>query len=79
MLRAASADAAGGFWKPWEKVWVRVIVNGRNPASLKVMRKMEGCGVGERGVFEWKGEKIFIGGEWRGEDDLYIFGGYLRE
>lgn len=67
------------FWNPWQKVWMRVIVNGRNPASLRVMRKLGEHGVSERGVYVWKGEKIFIGGEWRTEDDLYIFGGYLRE
>lgn len=58
---------------------MRVIVNWRNPASLNVMRKLEKKGVVEKGVFEWKGEKIFIGGEWRTEDDLFIFGVWLRE
>lgn len=67
------------FWSPWDRVWMRVIVNGRNPASLRVMRKLEGLGVVEKGIFVWKGEKIFIGGEWRTEDDLYIFGGWLSE
>jgi hypothetical protein len=59
---------------------MRAIVNDRNPGSLKVMRKIEGLGVGveEKGVFTWKGEAIFIGGEWRTEDDLVIFGGYLK-
>lgn len=59
---------------------MRVIVNDRNPGSLKVMRKIAGLGVGveERGVFTWKGEALFIGGEWRTEDDLVIFGGYLK-
>ncbi len=78
-LQACVAPAASAFWSPWEKVWMRVIVNGRNPASLKVMRKLAGCRVSERGVYVWKGEKIFIGGEWRTEDDLFIFGRYLRE
>lgn len=59
---------------------MRVIVNDRNPGSLKVMRKIGGLGFGveERGVFTWKGEALFIGGEWRTEDDLDIFGGYLK-
>ena len=59
---------------------MRVIVNDRNPGSLNVMRKVVGLGVGveERGVFTWKGEPLFIGGEWRGEDDLNIFGGYVK-
>ena len=58
---------------------MRAIVNGRNPASLRVMRKLGDLGVQEMGVFEWRGKAIFIGGEWRTEDDLYIFGGYLKE
>ena len=60
---------------------MRVIVNDRNPGSLNVMRKVVGLGVGveERGVFTWKGEALFIGGEWRTEDDLVIFGGYLKD
>lgn len=79
VLDAVRAPASSAFWAPWEKVWMRVIVNGRNPASLKVMRKFEGKGVVEKGVFEWNGEKMLIGGEWRTEDDLYIFGAWLRE
>lgn len=62
-------------WKPWDKVWVRAIVNGRNGKSGRVLGK---CGVGERGVVEWRG-RIFIGGEWRTEDQLRIFGGWLVE
>ncbi|KAF3034685.1 hypothetical protein E8E12_004333 [Didymella heteroderae] len=79
VLDACRAPAAAGFWDPSKRVWMRVIVNGRNSASLRVMRKLAGFGVVEKGVFEWKGERIFIGGEWRTEDDLYIFGAWLRE
>jgi RimJ/RimL family protein N-acetyltransferase len=79
VLDAVRSPADSLFWAPWEKVWMRVIVNWRNPASLNVMRKLEKKGVVEKGVFEWKGEKIFIGGEWRTEDDLFIFGAWLRE
>ncbi|KAJ4984485.1 hypothetical protein SVAN01_10037 [Stagonosporopsis vannaccii] len=79
VLDACRSPVGTQFWNPWEKVWMRVIVNGRNPASLRVMRKLQGEGVSEKGIYEWKGEKIFIGGEWRTEDDLYVFGGYLRE
>ena len=43
--------------------------------SLRVMEK---CGVEEKGVFKWQGKKILIGGEWRTEDNLHIFGSYLR-
>lgn len=79
VLDAVRSPADSLFWAPWEKVWMRVIVNWRNPASSNVMRKLEKKGVVEKGVFEWKGEKIFIGGEWRTEDDLFIFGVWLRE
>lgn len=79
VLDACQSPSSSGFWAPWGKVWMRVIVNGRNPASLKVMRKLESKGVREMGVYEWKGSKIFLGGEWRTEDDLYIFGGWVRE
>ncbi|KAH6612660.1 GNAT domain-containing protein [Boeremia exigua] len=79
VLDACRSPKSREFWQPWEKVWMRAIVNGRNLASQKVMRKMGPCGVSERGVFEWKGEPIFIGGEWMTEDDLHIFGGYLKE
>lgn len=79
VLDACQSPSSSGFWAPWEKVWMRVIVNRRNPASLKVMRKLESKGMRKMGVYEWKGEKIFLGGEWRTEDDLYIFGGWVRE
>lgn len=78
VLDVVRSPTSSTFWAPWDAVWMRVIVNGRNPASLKVMRKLEGQGVVEKGVYEWKGDKIFIGGEWRTEDDLYIFGAWLR-
>ncbi|KAF3039982.1 hypothetical protein E8E11_005559 [Didymella keratinophila] len=79
VLDAVRSPASSAFWVPWESVWMRVIVNRRNPASLRVMRKFGGDGVVEKGVYEWKGESIFIGGEWRTEDDLYIFGAWLKE
>lgn len=79
VLDVVRSPASSAFWAPWDAVWMRVIVNGRNPASLKVVRKFEGKGVVEKGVYEWKGEKMLIGGEWRTEDDLYIFGAWLRE
>jgi RimJ/RimL family protein N-acetyltransferase len=79
VLDACRSPSSGAFWAPWERVWMRVIVNRRNAASLKVMRKLSVKGVVEKGVYEWKGKSIFIGGEWRTEDDLCIFGGWLRE
>jgi|SRR5690242_2500165 len=79
VLDACRSPVGNQFWDPWGKVWMRAIVNGRNPPSLRVMRKLAGMGVVEKGKYVWKGEKIFIGGEWRTEDDLYIFGIFLRE
>ena len=57
-------------WKPYERVYCRVIVNDGNPASLRVMSKL---GVKEKGVYKWTG-KIWLAGGWRYEDDLHIFG-----
>ncbi|KAF2648617.1 hypothetical protein K491DRAFT_771952 [Lophiostoma macrostomum CBS 122681] len=64
------------FWGDWEKVHVRAIVNGGNPASLRVLQKV---GVKETGIFEWRGEPIFLGGKWESESRLHIFGLYLVE
>lgn len=79
VLNAVRSPASSAFWAPWDAVWMRVIVNRRNPASVKVMRKFVGKGVVEKGLYVWMGEKILIGGEWRTEDDLCIFGAWLRE
>ena len=64
------------FWGGWEKGYVRAIVNEGNPSSLRVMEK---AGVEEKGVFEWKGKPIFLGGRWETESRLHIFGFYLVE
>jgi RimJ/RimL family protein N-acetyltransferase len=60
-------------WRPFERVYCRVIVNGGNPASVRVMQKME---VREMGVYKWTG-RIWLAGGWRTEDDLHIFGIWL--
>jgi RimJ/RimL family protein N-acetyltransferase len=67
----AAREAGTGFWAPWERVWVRVIVNGRNGPSARVMEKV---GLRKMGVYKWEGERIWIGGEWMVKDDLSIFG-----
>ncbi|KAF2153186.1 hypothetical protein K461DRAFT_240577 [Myriangium duriaei CBS 260.36] len=64
------------FWSPFSKVYMRAIVNDENPASLRVMAK---AGVPEKGLYEWTGDKIFLGGRWRERDNLHIFGKYLLE
>lgn len=79
VLTACRSAAGAGFWQPWARVWMRVLVNGRNGASQNVMDKLARWGVQRRGIFEWKGERIFIGGEWMTEDDLVIYGGWLKE
>ena len=66
---------ARDFWEPFQKVYVRVIVNGGNPSSLRVMEKI---GVERKGIFKWTG-RIWLAGGWREEDDLHIFGFYLLE
>jgi RimJ/RimL family protein N-acetyltransferase len=71
----AACKQIPNFWTPFEKVYVRGVVNDGNPASLKVMEKL---GIKERGVFEWKG-KIWLAGGWRYEDRLHISGAYILE
>lgn len=65
---------AQSFWAPFPKVYVRSIVHEGNAASLRVMEK---TGMAKRGIYEWTGEAIFHGGEWRPENSLHIFGMYL--
>ena len=72
----ASCKRARSFWMPFSKLYARSIVNERNPASLRVMDK---TGMTKRGVYNWTGKKIFIGGEWREQDNLHIFGMHLLE
>ncbi|KAF2803403.1 uncharacterized protein BDZ99DRAFT_468352 [Mytilinidion resinicola] len=70
---------ARAFWAPFEKVYVRVIVNGGNPASLRVMGKMEKHGMKKRGVYELDHKPFFLGGEWTEHSSLHIFGMHLIE
>ena len=71
-----ACKSAKPFWSPYSKVYVRAIVNGRNPASRRVAMKV---GMIERGIYDWAGKPIFIGGEWVEEDKLLIFGMHLLE
>jgi RimJ/RimL family protein N-acetyltransferase len=64
------------FWKPYEKVFVRAIVNNENPASRRVMAK---CGVKELGVHVWNGDGLWLAGKWRTTDSLHIFGKFVVE
>ncbi|KAF2493091.1 hypothetical protein BU16DRAFT_529313 [Lophium mytilinum] len=67
------------FWAPFEKVYVRVIVNEGNPASQRVMEKMEKSGMKKRGVYELDHKPFFLGGEWVEHSSLHIFGVHLLE
>ncbi|KAI9815032.1 MAG: hypothetical protein M1827_002875 [Pycnora praestabilis] len=71
-----SCKRARSFWIPFSKLYVRAIVNERNPASLRVMDK---TGMTKRGVYDWTGNAIFLAGEWRERDSLHIFGMHLLE
>ncbi|KAF2432042.1 GNAT family acetyltransferas-like protein [Tothia fuscella] len=76
-LRAVfeACKRAKSFWAPYEKLYFRAIVNEGNPASLRVMQKVD---VQKKGIYEWTG-KIWLAGGWRYEDNLHIFGKYLLE
>jgi RimJ/RimL family protein N-acetyltransferase len=68
----AAREAKGtGFWDPWERVWMRVIVNERNGASGRVLEKV---GVPRMGVYVWEGERMWIGGKWVVKEELVIYG-----
>jgi RimJ/RimL family protein N-acetyltransferase len=71
-----SCKAARSFWLPFSKLYVRTIVNEGNPASLRVMDK---TGMAKRGNYEWTGKAVFLAGEWRERDSLFIFGMHLLE
>jgi RimJ/RimL family protein N-acetyltransferase len=64
------------FWEPYEKVFVRAIVNAENPASRRVMAK---CGAKGLGVHIWDGEGLWLAGRWRTTDSLHIFGMFVVE
>lgn len=71
-----SCKRARSFWTPFSKLYIRAMVNGANPASLRVMDK---TGMTKRGVYEWTGKAIFLAGEWRERDSIHIFGMHLLE
>lgn len=70
-----SCKRARSFWTPFAKLYIRAIVNQGNPASMRVMEK---AGMMKRGVYDWTG-KIFLAGEWRTQDSLYIYGMHLMK
>jgi RimJ/RimL family protein N-acetyltransferase len=70
-----SCKRARSFWAPFSKVYVRAIVNQGNPASMRAMDKTR---MKKKGVYVWTG-RIFLAGEWRERDELYIYGNHLLE
>jgi RimJ/RimL family protein N-acetyltransferase len=71
-----SCKRAPSFWSPFSKLYIRAIVNAGNPASLRVLDK---TGMVKRGNYEWTGKAVFLAGEWRERDTLFIFGMHLLE
>ena len=67
---------ARSFWAPFSKLYIRAIVNEGNPASHRVMDK---TGMTKSGVYNWTGKPVFLAGEWRERDSLYIFTRHLSE
>jgi RimJ/RimL family protein N-acetyltransferase len=75
----AMLDACGRvqkeFWQPWEKVYVRAIVNDENKPSERVMEKcMLQDEKGSMEVVEFEGGRFFIAGKWREKHRLYVYG-----
>ncbi|KAF1835335.1 hypothetical protein BDW02DRAFT_289512 [Decorospora gaudefroyi] len=75
----AALEACGrglSFWAPYEKVFMRAIVNAENKASPRVMAKV---GMRELGVQTWEGDGLWLAGKWRTTDSLYYFGAFVVE
>ena len=66
-----SLDSKDSSWSPFSNLAVRAIVNGLNPASLRVMEK---TGMAFRGVHELDGRRVWLAGEWREKHVLHVFG-----
>ncbi|KAF2023191.1 hypothetical protein EK21DRAFT_81439 [Setomelanomma holmii] len=74
----ACTHAPRELWSPWEKVYVRAIVNDENGPSQRVMEK---CVMrdgrddkGRKEVLEFEGGRFFIAGKWREKHRLFVFG-----
>lgn len=71
---AACQRATPAFWAPFEKIYVRAIVNAENAASQRVVAKV---GMALLGVYGWEGEAVFLAGKWRETGDLCVYGRFL--
>jgi hypothetical protein len=63
------------FSAPFKKVYVQAIVSPNNPGSLRVLDK---AGVKKVGVYEWEGERTFIGGALQ-ENIIVVYGTWIVE
>jgi len=66
----------GKLWGPFEKVFVRAIVNEENTASQRVLAKTD---MKELGVHTWNGDGLWLAGKWRTRDRLHIYGMFVVE
>ncbi|KAF2127676.1 hypothetical protein P153DRAFT_320073 [Dothidotthia symphoricarpi CBS 119687] len=64
------------FWAPYEKVYVRAIVNDENLASRRVMAKVA---MKDRGIYEWTGGPVWLTGRWIERSDIHVMGMHLLE
>lgn len=66
--------SARAFWAPWDKIYIRAIVNEENPQSVRVMEK---TGMVNRGMYVWTGKPIWLAGQWTERSGLHIFGRHM--
>jgi hypothetical protein len=70
-----SCKRARTFWTPFSKLYVRALVHGTNPPSMRVMDK---SGMKRTGTYEWNGDKSSAGAR-RERDIHHVFGKFLLE
>lgn len=71
-----ACNRAKECWQPFQKVYVRAIVNDENRPSQRVMEK---CGMGGPEIMEFEDGRFFIAGKWRERHRLCIFGKMVVE
>jgi RimJ/RimL family protein N-acetyltransferase len=74
-VRAITKGYSGAteYWKPYQRVFLHVVVGEDNLASLSVLEKV---GIPKLGVHEWDGDPIFLAGAYR-DCRVVVFGSYL--
>jgi RimJ/RimL family protein N-acetyltransferase len=68
-----SLKNATTFWAPFNKVYIQAVVSPNNPGSIRVLDK---AGLKKVGVYEWEGERTFIGGALQ-ENIVLVHGTWL--